>query len=56
MKTSKKGERCVPIGISIPVDIVERLDKQRGDVTRSRYLLRIIESWMEDNGRLPRAA
>jgi hypothetical protein len=28
----------------MPLDIIERMDKQRGDIPRSRFLLRIIEN------------
>jgi hypothetical protein len=32
-----------PIGISLPKEIIEKIDQERLDVPRSRYLLRIIE-------------
>ena len=30
-------------GISLPEKIIKAIDEQRGDINRSRYLLRIIE-------------
>ena len=33
-----------PIGISLPEDIIQEIDTQRGDVARSRYILRLIEA------------
>lgn len=33
-----------PIGISLPENVIEKIDMQRGDVTRSRFILRLIES------------
>ncbi len=33
----------IPVGISIPKNILEQIDKERKDVSRSRYLLRILE-------------
>ena len=30
-------------GISIPTDLLSEIDKNRGDISRSRYIVRIIE-------------
>lgn len=30
-------------GISFPVELLERIDKERGDVPRSKYVIRILE-------------
>ena len=32
------------IGITLPGDVIEKIDTQRGDIARSRYILRLIES------------
>ncbi len=32
-----------PFGISLPKDLLELIDKKRGDVNRSRYITRILE-------------
>jgi metal-responsive CopG/Arc/MetJ family transcriptional regulator len=32
-----------PIGISLPNNILEQIDDARGDITRSRFILRLIE-------------
>ena len=37
-------KKYIPIGISLPTKIVEGLDKKRKDVSRSRYILRILEN------------
>jgi len=34
---------CIAIGISLPKDILSRIDSDRGDVSRSKYLLRMLE-------------
>ncbi|CAN5147328.1 hypothetical protein BH18THE2_BH18THE2_35790 [soil metagenome] len=36
-------QRKIPVGISFPKDIVSKIDNERGDIPRSRYLLRIVE-------------
>jgi hypothetical protein len=33
----------IAVGISLPKEIVTKIDSERGDVSRSRYLLRIVE-------------
>jgi hypothetical protein len=38
-----KHKAVVPTAISLPIDIKEQLDFDRGDVSLSRYILRIIE-------------
>lgn len=30
-------------GVSLPKNVVEKIDEQRGDVPRSKFILRIIE-------------
>lgn len=30
-------------GISIPADLLSKIDKERGDISRSRYIVRMIE-------------
>ena len=33
----------VPLGITLPREIVQKIDSDRGDVPRSRFLLRLVE-------------
>jgi hypothetical protein len=35
--------KSIPVGVSIPENILEQIDKDRKDVSRSRYLLRVLE-------------
>lgn len=35
--------KSVVFGISLPSDVMHRVDIARGDIPRSRYLLRLIE-------------
>jgi len=39
----------IPIGISLPIDLVKKIDKERHDVSRSRYILRLIEKNVSGN-------
>ena len=33
-----------PTGFSLPSELIQRIDAERGDIPRSRFLLRILES------------
>ena len=43
--------KTLPIGISLPRDMIEQIDKERQDIPRSKYLLRILEksNWQSKN-------
>jgi hypothetical protein len=36
-------QKTIPVGISLPKYVVERIDAERHDIPRSKFLLRIIE-------------
>jgi hypothetical protein len=40
----------ISIGISFPKEIVSKIDTDRGDISRSRYLLRIVEQKYQEGG------
>lgn len=33
----------ISVGVSFPKRVIEKIDKARGDISRSRYLIRILE-------------
>jgi hypothetical protein len=35
----------IPIGLSLPKEIISKIDTERGDISRSKYLLRILEGF-----------
>jgi hypothetical protein len=37
----------IPIAISWPKDLISKIDSQRGDISRSKYLFRIVEKSFE---------
>jgi hypothetical protein len=37
-------QSSIAVGISLPKDIISKIDAERGDIPRSRYLLRILEN------------
>lgn len=42
---------CKSTGLSLPTELMERIDSERGDVPRSRFLLRLIEKAYEKDQR-----
>lgn len=40
-------QRCKTAGISIPVELMTKIDQERGDVTRSRYIVRLMQRGMK---------
>ena len=42
-------KKYIPSGLSLPVEIAQRIENDRGDISRSRYLLRIIEKFYNEN-------
>lgn len=45
----KKILQVGKIGISLPIGVISEIDKQRQDIPRSRFLLRIIERNLVSN-------
>ncbi|MGH9995138.1 MAG: hypothetical protein ACRD4J_07875 [Nitrososphaeraceae archaeon] len=40
-------QKCKSTGLSLPTELMSRIDRERGDIPRSRFLLRIIEEAYE---------
>lgn len=36
-------QNCVSAGLSLPKKLMQKIDVERGDISRSRFLLRLIE-------------
>lgn len=39
-------DKTVKLGITLPKSIILKIDKKRGDIPRSRYILRSIEKYL----------
>jgi len=39
----------IAVGISLPKTVISRIDIERGDISRSRYVLRLIEKTLGVN-------
>ena len=42
-------DKTVKLGITLPKSIIQRIDKKRGDIPRSRYILRSIENYLSSS-------
>jgi metal-responsive CopG/Arc/MetJ family transcriptional regulator len=40
-------QSSIAVGISLPKELISKIDDERGDISRSRYLLRILEKVYE---------
>jgi metal-responsive CopG/Arc/MetJ family transcriptional regulator len=43
-------DMTVKLGITLPKSIIQKIDHQRGDIPRSRYIRRAIERYLGSNG------
>ena len=41
-------KRYISTGLSLPTELIQKIDSERGDISRSRFLLRIIERAYEN--------
>ena len=44
--TTSVNDRTYKLGITLSKSIVQKIDKQRGDIARSRYIRRAVESYL----------
>ena len=44
---SYNEDKTEKLGITLPVSLLEKLDNNRGDIPRSRYIRRAIEYYLE---------
>ena len=47
VSTTKSDDFTEKLGITLPKSTIERIDRERGDVPRSRYIRRAIESYLK---------
>ena len=41
----------IPVGISLPKEIISKIDNEKRDVSRSRYILRILQTAFDVDGK-----
>jgi hypothetical protein len=46
-------QKCKSTGLSLPTELMLKIDRERGDIPRSRFLLRLVEqAYKEKEGGL----
>jgi metal-responsive CopG/Arc/MetJ family transcriptional regulator len=40
-------KRYTATGLSLPTELLDKIDSERGDVSRSRFLLRLLEKTLD---------
>ncbi|HEX6671459.1 MAG TPA: hypothetical protein VF084_04450 [Nitrososphaeraceae archaeon] len=46
---TKPSRKNIPFGISLPEQLVNQIDLLRGDIPRSKYILRLLEMNQKEN-------
>ena len=44
---ANKGDRTEKLGITLPISLLKQIDNKRGDVPRSTFIRRAIESYLK---------
>jgi metal-responsive CopG/Arc/MetJ family transcriptional regulator len=47
MVNSTKVDRTEKLGITLPKSLLQKIDKNRGDIPRSKYIRRAVESYLK---------
>ena len=48
---SYNEEKTEKLGITLPVKLLQKIDNIRGDIPRSKYIRRAVESYLKGSGR-----
>ena len=44
--TANNGDRTEKLGITLPVSLLKQIENKRGDIPRSTYIRRAVESYL----------
>jgi metal-responsive CopG/Arc/MetJ family transcriptional regulator len=45
--TTNKGDRTEKLGITLPVSLLKQIENKRGDIPRSTFIRRAVESYLK---------
>jgi metal-responsive CopG/Arc/MetJ family transcriptional regulator len=45
--TRRNPDRTEKLGITLPISLLQKIDNRRGDIPRSKYIRRAIESYLK---------
>jgi metal-responsive CopG/Arc/MetJ family transcriptional regulator len=49
--TTSKGDRTEKLGITLPISLLKQIENKRGDIPRSTYIRRAVESYLKGSKR-----
>jgi metal-responsive CopG/Arc/MetJ family transcriptional regulator len=44
-------DRTQKLGVTLPISLLQKIDNKRGDIPRSTYIRRAVESYLRESGR-----
>jgi metal-responsive CopG/Arc/MetJ family transcriptional regulator len=50
MVGTTKADRTEKLGITLPISLLQEIDNKRGDIPRSKYIRRAVESYLKAKG------
>ena len=51
MVSTTKGDRTEKLGITLPISLLKQIENKRGDIPRSTFIRRAIESYLKGSKR-----
>ena len=48
---ANKGDRTEKLGITLPISLLQKIDNKRGDIPRSTFIRRAVESYLRGSKR-----
>jgi metal-responsive CopG/Arc/MetJ family transcriptional regulator len=54
MVSTTNSDRTEKLGITLPTSILQKVDKERGDIPRSTYIRRAVENYLKVKGKKAR--
>jgi hypothetical protein len=51
---ANKRDRTEKLGITLPMSLLKQIENKRGDIPRSTFIRRVVESYLRESGRSKR--
>ena len=51
MASTTKGDKTEKLGITLPISLLRTIDNKRGDIPRSTFIRRAVESYLKGSKR-----
>jgi metal-responsive CopG/Arc/MetJ family transcriptional regulator len=54
MVSTTASDRTEKLGITLPISLLKQIENKRGDIPRSTFIRRAVESYLRESGRTKR--